>query len=324
MEIMKINKILILSAVALMGLAACEEYDQQVNYPAPDPKSEIGKKLVENTDYIYSIYNDDSYQLHAGVEVTELAYLNNEGRSIRTFWYKIDLTEPTIALECITPNNNDFVSGASEVLSSMLSHVDRAGHEVLGGINTDFGGGLGPQGIYWKGGVCLKDKFTPLADRPRCYVSITKDRKVDIGTEAEFPEYLAANTDKMAEVFCGSPRLIADGKIDIAVPNDLDSESHPRTAIGVMPDKTTVYLLVVDGRRYTYSNGMYLQILAEMFQALGCQEALNLDGGGSSTFIVARDGELGDAARMDVRNWPNDGGGVERELHNGLAIIANK
>ena len=128
----------------------------------------------------------------------------------------------------------------------------------------------------------------------------------------------------MGNVFCGSPRLIVDGKIDIAVPNDLDSESHPRTAIGIMPDKTTVYLMVVDGRRYTYSNGMYLQILAEMFLALGCDQALNLDGGGSSTFIVARDGDLGDQKRMEVRNWPNDGGGTERLLHNGLAIVLNK
>lgn len=320
---MKINKIYTLTAAALLCFAACEEYDQQVNYTATEPKSEIGKKLVANTDYIYSIYNDDTYELHSGVEVTELAYLNNEGRSIRTFWYKIDLTNPDITLECITPNNNSFVSAANEQLSSMLSHVDKPGHVVLGGINTDFGGGLGPQGVYWKGGVCLKAKFTPLADRPRCFVSITKDKKVFIGTEAEYPDYLAANESKMSEVFCGSPRLIVDGKIDIAVPNDLDSESHPRTAIGVMPDMTTVYLMVVDGRRYTYSNGMYLKILADMFKALGCEQALNLDGGGSSTFIVAREGEYGDPARMDVRNWPNDGGGVERLLHNGLAIVAN-
>lgn len=320
---MRLNKLLIPFASALLAFAACEEYDQQVNYPAPAPKSEIGKTLVANTKYIYSIYNDESYELHPGVEVTELAYLNNEGRSIRTFWYKIDLTNPEITLECITPFNYPSVSGTNEVLSSMLSHVDKPGHKVLGGINTDFGGGAGPQGVYWRLGECLSSKFKFLADRPRCFVSITKDKKVDMGTEAEYPEYLAANQSRISEVFCGSPRLIVDGKIDIAVPNDLDSESHPRTAIGIMPDKTTVYLMVVDGRRYTYSNGMYLSILADMFHALGCEQALNLDGGGSSTFIVARDGELGNPERMDVRNWPNDGGGVERPLHNGLAIIAN-
>lgn len=320
---MKLNKLFMPFAAALLLCASCSEYDQQVNYPAPDPQTEIGKKLVANTKYIYSIYKDEAYKVHPGVEVTELAYLNNEGRSLRTFWYKIDLTNPEITLECVTPFNYPSVGGQNEVLSEMLSHVDKEGHKVLGGINTDFGGGAGPQGVYWVNGTCLSSKFNFLKDRPRCFVNISKDKKVDIGTEEEYPTYLVNNSAKMGNVFCGSPRLIKDGKIDIAVPNDLDSESHPRTAIGVMSDKTTVYLMVVDGRRYTYSNGMYLQILAEMFQALGCEQALNLDGGGSSTFIVAQEGAYGDPARMDVRNWPNDGGGTERLLHNGLAIIAN-
>ena len=320
---MRINKLLIPFAAALLAFAACEEYDQKCYYPAPDPKSEIGKAFVANTNYIYSIYNDDSYKLHPAVEVTELAYLNNEGRSMRTFWYKIDLTNPEITLECITPNDNNFVSGNNEVLSSMLSHVDREGHKVLGGINSDFGGGAGPQGAYWKNGECLKSNFGAMENRTRYFVSITKDKKVDMGVEAEYKDYVAANGDNISQLFCGSPRLMADGKINITVPNDLDEASHPRTAIGIMPDKTTVYLMVVDGRRYTYSNGMYLSVLADMFKALGCEVALNLDGGGSSTFIVARDGDLGDPERMDVRNWPNDGGGVERALHNGLAIILN-
>ena len=60
-------------SAALLAFAACEEYDQSCYYPAPDPKSDIGKALTANTEYIYSIYNDDSYQLHQGVEVTELA-----------------------------------------------------------------------------------------------------------------------------------------------------------------------------------------------------------------------------------------------------------
>lgn len=324
MNIMKINRTFTFIAAALLGFASCQEYDQQVNYPAPQPKSEIAKKLVENTKYVYSIYTDNSYKIHDAVEVTELAYLNNEGRSLRTFWYKIDLTNPNIALECITPLNKEAVgegAGGSEVLSKMLSHVDREGHKVLGGTNSDFGGGAGPQGAYWMGGKCIKSKFGFLENRPRCFVSISKDKKVHMGTEEEYADYVAANEANISELFCGSPRLIKDGKIEIAVPNDLDSESHPRTAIGIMPDKTTVYILVVDGRRYTYSNGMYLQVLADCFQALGCEQALNLDGGGSSTFIVAKEGTLGDPARFEVKNWPNDGGGIERELWNGLAII---
>lgn len=320
---MSINKLSALFASAILFFISCEEYNQKVHYPAAEPKSDIAKQLVEKTNYIYSIYNDVSYKIHPAVEVTELAYLNNEGRSMRTFWYKIDLTNPEISLECILPNNGQGALGSSEELSSMLSHVDTEKHKVLGGVNSDFGGGAGPQGVFWMKGEIIKNNFIPLIDRPRCFVSISDEKTVEIKTEAEYSDYVQTNGDKMSEVFCGSPRLIVDGRIDIAVPNDLDTESHPRTVIGVMEDKTTVYFMVVDGRRYTYSNGMYLNTIAEMFKALGCHNALNLDGGGSSTFIVAQEGEFGDSKRMVVKNWPNDGGGVERKLCNGLAIIAN-
>ena len=127
---MKTYKALTLFAAALLTFAACEEYDQQCQYPAAAPKSEIGKKLVENTKYIYSVYSDESWELEPGVEVTELSYLNNEGRSMRTFWYKIDLTQSNISLECITPQNLQSTSALCEPLSTMLSRVDKEGHKA--------------------------------------------------------------------------------------------------------------------------------------------------------------------------------------------------
>lgn len=313
MEGMKQKGSLLLALALLAGLlGSCKDYPQSVEYPDPAPVSEIGRTLVEKTDQIRVVYKDESYTVHKGVEVTEMAYLSSEGRSMRTFWYKIDMTEPTVLLECVTPFGRGVPGGEPEVLSAMLSHVDAPGHRVLGGTNSDFGGGAGPQGVYWSNGMCVKPNFIPLQDRPRCFVYITRDRKIGIGYEAEYKEILAAEGGVFEQAFCGSPRLIVDGKIDIDEPNDLDAASHPRTAIGIADGGKTVYLLVVDGRRYTYSNGMYLRTLAENFLALGCTEALNLDGGGSSTFIV--DGK--------VLNWPNDNGGEERLLYNGLAIIA--
>jgi len=318
-----LNRILAVSALAVLGFTACEEYPQMTEFAPPVPKSDIGKALVANTGSFSTIFKDSTYTLHKGVEVTEMAYLSSEGLAMKTFWYRIDMKEPTISLECVAPFGNTAVGGSPEVLSAMLSHVDKAGHWVLGGTSSDFGGGAGPQGIYWSNGLCLKNKFSFLENRPRCFVYITADRKVGIGYEKEYNDILEAEGGSFDQAFCGSPRLIVDGKIDIEVPNDLDEESHPRTAIGLAEGGTVVYLMVVDGRRYTWSNGMYLIQLAEAFKALGCTEALNLDGGGSSTFIVGKDGAYGDAGRFDVRNWPNDNGGAERELYNGLAIIAN-
>lgn len=320
---MKNYGLLTVLMAASMFVASCEEYPQMVTYPAPDPKSDIGRKIVEKTDRICTIFKDSTYTLHAGVEVTEMAYLSEEGRPMKTFWYRIDLTEPAVSLECVTPFASQTIPSGPEALSDMLSHYDREGHEVIGGTSSDFGGGAGPQGVFWADGKCLKDEFTPLENRPRSFFYITRDKKTGMGYQDEYDSFISEHGGEVSELFCGSPRLITDGNIDIEVPNDLDDESHPRTAIGILPDMTTVYILVVDGRRYEYSNGMHLDVLAEMFHALGCVEAMNLDGGGSSTFIVGREGEYGDPARFDVRNWPNDNGGEERPLYNGLAIISS-
>ncbi len=68
---------------------------------------------------------------------------------------------------------------------------------------------------------------------------------------------------------------------------------HPRTAAGVSADGRTLILLVVDGRQPTHSIGVTLPELADLMIGLGAHDALNLDGGGSSTFIYRRpDGTL--------------------------------
>nr|MCS5608930.1 phosphodiester glycosidase family protein [Candidatus Poribacteria bacterium] len=63
---------------------------------------------------------------------------------------------------------------------------------------------------------------------------------------------------------------------------------EPRTALGFNKEK--LFLIVVDGRQPNYSTGLSLYRLAEILIEFGATEAINLDGGSSSTFIV--DGQL--------------------------------
>ena len=63
-----------------------------------------------------------------------------------------------------------------------------------------------------------------------------------------------------------------------------DRELHPRTAVGIDRDKGRILLLVVDGRSKR-SRGYTLVELARMMRRLGAEDALNLDGGGSSTMV---------------------------------------
>ena len=65
---------------------------------------------------------------------------------------------------------------------------------------------------------------------------------------------------------------------------DLALSYEPRTALGYNAQK--LILVVADGRRTGYSTGLSLYRLAGFFTELGAAEAINLDGGSSSTFVV--------------------------------------
>ncbi len=84
-------------------------------------------------------------------------------------------------------------------------------------------------------------------------------------------------------------------------------ERHPRSAIGF--NATHLFLVQVDGRQPDLSMGMTLRELGKYMLELGCQEAMNFDGGGSATLWV--DGK--------VVNSPCNGG--ERVIGNALVVV---
>ena len=91
-----------------------------------------------------------------------------------------------------------------------------------------------------------------------------------------------------------------------------DLEMHPRTAIGIDRDTGQVLMLVVDGRQ-SFSRGYTMVELANLMATLGAEDALNLDGGGSSTLLA-----LDQTGQLAVLNSPSDG--FERNVANGLAV----
>ena len=80
--------------------------------------------------------------------------------------------------------------------------------------------------------------------------------------------------------------LFIDDNIDIFLwDNEFVKKRHPRSFIG--STKTgKILLVVVDGRQPEYAEGMSLFELRLLARSLGCTDALNLDGGGSSTLYV--------------------------------------
>lgn len=92
------------------------------------------------------------------------------------------------------------------------------------------------------------------------------------------------------DVLGAGPKIVTAGRVDITGAREkvrpaFVTDRHPRSAIASMADGR-VLLLVVDGRQPELSIGMTLDELARVLIELGAVEAINLDGGGSTTLVV--------------------------------------
>lgn len=112
----------------------------------------------------------------------------------------------------------------------------------------------------------------------------------------------------------GRPQLIRNGRVEITSEAEkilpaFVSDLHPRTAIAKLKSGHLL-LVTVDGRQ-TASIGMSLNMLAELLVEFGAVEAINLDGGGSTTMVI----------RNKLVNKPSDATG-ERPVSDAILIYS--
>ena len=91
---------------------------------------------------------------------------------------------------------------------------------------------------------------------------------------------------------------------------------NPRTAAGISRDGRRLILAVIDGRT-SHDAGMTLRETAELMLALGARDAINLDGGGSTTMVIA---DPDSAGLLRIVNHPSDKEG-ERAVGDALAVV---
>ncbi len=115
------------------------------------------------------------------------------------------------------------------------------------------------------------------------------------------------------DIVGGVPRLVRNGKVDVTWQEEKSSKSffetkHPRTAVALLKDGKFL-MITVDGRSES-SGGIGLEDLAKLLIELGATDAMNLDGGGSTTMYL--DGK--------VVNHPSDKEG-ERKVSDALLVF---
>ena len=119
----------------------------------------------------------------------------------------------------------------------------------------------------------------------------------------------------------GNTRLVTGG-VNVA---NSDPAIHPRTAAGVTADQKLL-LFTVDGRNAAHSQGLTYREMADVLIRWGARDAINLDGGGSTTLVM--DNPITSANDPTVLNIPSDllpngQPGKERAVANNFAVFAS-
>ena len=183
---------------------------------------------------------------------------------------------------------------------------------VIGGVNGDFFTVRDPQGIPTNAHVSRGQMLTPPNQHP--VIAFDSSGAPWIGRIGR------TEGRSIMEAVGGRPSLIRDGVIvadvDTVGGAGFATTRHPRTAAGIARGGRRLILAVIDGRQKPYSDGMTLRETASLMLALGARDAINLDGGGSTTMVADSAGTL------RVVNRPSDPTG-ERAVGNALAIVSS-
>lgn len=113
---------------------------------------------------------------------------------------------------------------------------------------------------------------------PRKALYISKDNQVSVREPVGEPW----------NAISGKNNMLVDGyRVESLVFHDA---RHPRTAVGLSEDRRFMWWLIIEGRQPGHADGVYMDELYAMFVQLGAYNAMNWDGGGSTTLVM--DGQI--------------------------------
>jgi hypothetical protein len=225
---------------------------------------------------------------------------------------RTDLSRCDLALEVLEA---PVFQGEEEGRSRVTELLHQAGESLLAAVNGDF---FTPEGSPL-GTEVVRGRARQVRPRPALawhpggdpwmgIPSMEGDSVVTLGWRVPRGE-----GDGETQAIGGFPMLLRRGErvgdLEVSERPSFAAERHPRTAVGFDPRGDVLWIVVVDGRQPEHSAGMTLPELAELMEALGAEDSINLDGGGSSVMVV----------RGETVSQPSDAEG-ERPVVNALGI----
>lgn len=272
----------ILGILAFAAVSCNSDEFEKPDYYQQVASTKLGQQIVDgSSDYIAHVKNDVQTKVAQGVTRIDMGYLNQKGHAMQLFLYKVSLGP--VSLIASTANTSE----KTDLLTSMCTEVENQGkYTVLGAISG--GNALGKGDVFFAtlndgSAVCL-----PASE----YDSVSS--RITMG-------------------YSGTAHLLQNGY----VLGQTDNSTLARAAVGVSENGNEVYLLVVDGGDFFYSNGIGCNDLALLMKGCGAHDALAISSGNNVTAVWRN---MRSENLFDLLNKPANKG-IEMPIAGGILIV---
>ena len=267
----------------------------------------------------FKVISAETYDLAPGAVEHEIVLNNGDGNDRKVAHvFEVDTKNEDLevmpgyyGIDKLNPDDlaGDKAIWTDKQLSQTVKYYEEElGYNVVGAMNTALAyDSNAPYGYMVWNGVVLG---TPEIHKgAQTYLAIDWDGNVELRSMST---PLTGNEKTAIPANFGW--LVKDGKLTSTTVERTSSDAS-RSMVGVKADGTLIFCLV-DGRNGAISSGLSNYEMGEMMLALGCVNAFNGDGGGSSTFISKRAGE----SVNTMRSVPSDGS--ERATINSVILVS--
>lgn len=265
---------------------------------------EFASLIQQKTNLVKELVSTETTHPYPGIEETRISYTNQKGQPVALFFLKANLGNPNVTIEAGTPY--DKPKYTLQTVRDMIPYKNEtlSDRQVVAASNGDYFLWTGePEGGIHKNGEVIK-----ALPENKYFFSIRSNGTALIGDKRIY----RSTASDLKQMISGRFYLLHYG--ETMTEHLLDKSIEPRSTVGVLSPNQVVFMWV-DGRRAGHSLGISLTDMAYIYKAIGATDAINLDGGGSTTFIMReKDGSY------LPHNKPSDATG-ERKVGNSLMVL---
>jgi hypothetical protein len=270
-------------------------------YELAEGRLEGGSGEEEEESPYYSVFSSLESVLAPGISQTINYATTADGKQIVYYVATVDVNRDDVTIMANYKDNNPGggwgMQRVEDQANALLNNYKNK-YEHFNVIVATNGDGYNmstgkPGGLLVMNGV----EWNPVDGDG--FFAILKDGSAMIGTQAQYAQYKTQIQDAIGGF---GATLIRNGQIVVKKSANHTSSRASRTAVGITAEGKVI-MMVLDGRQEPFSTGGSMEEIAQIMLDAGCVNAVNLDGGGSSTYLSKPAG----SDKLQLVSRPSDG-----------------